>query len=41
MGLYVAWSCLLYGSETWALTKESQRKVEGTENRTIRKISTK
>ncbi len=32
-------SCLLYGSETWALTKENQRKVECAENRMIRKMS--
>ena len=31
-------SCLLYGSETWALTKENQRKLEYTENRMIRKM---
>ena len=31
-------SCLLYGSETWALTKEYQRKLENTENRMIRKM---
>ena len=32
-------SCLLYGSETWALTKENHRKVECAENRMICKMS--
>ena len=32
-------SCLLYGSETWALTKENERKLVNTENRMIRKMS--
>ena len=31
-------SCMLYGSETWALTKENQRKLERTENMMIRKM---
>ena len=31
-------SCLLYGSETWVVTKENQRKLESTENRMIRKM---
>ena len=31
-------SCLLYGSETWALTKVYQRKLENTENRIIGKM---
>ena len=31
-------SCILYGNETWALTKEYQRKLENTESRMIRKM---
>ena len=32
-------SCLLCGSETWALLKEGQRRVERTENSTVHKMS--
>ena len=31
-------SCLLYGSETWALKKENERKLANTENRMISKM---
>ena len=31
-------SCMLYGSETWALTKENQRKLDRTKNMMIRKM---